>query len=98
MRVMNLPGWPPEASGTFARGGTFPMTPDQVFIERVVHTTPDVLTFACSFNDGKAAQHPLYHWRLLGDKTQKIEKILHDNKGNTLLSIGTIEIPEDDDE
>jgi hypothetical protein len=93
---MDLPGWPPEATGTFDphRGATFAGTADSVFVERVIRATPDVLMFACSFNDGTKAQHPVYHWNLLGDNAPKVEKILHENIGKTLLSIGTIEIPE----
>jgi hypothetical protein len=98
MRVMELPGWPPEAAGTFdpLSGVTFAGTADTVYIERVIRATPDVLMFACSFDNGKTAQHPLYHWKVLGDNALKVEKILHNNIGKLLLSIGTIEIPEDD--
>ncbi|WP_263376039.1 hypothetical protein [Granulicella aggregans] len=98
MKVMELPGWPPEATGTFdpLRGATFAGTADTVYIERVIRATSDVLMFACSFNDGKTAQHPVYHWNHLGDNALKVEKILHNNIGELLLSIGTIGIPEDD--
>jgi hypothetical protein len=98
MKVMELPGWPPEASGTFdPRSGTkFVGTADTVYIERVIRATPDLLMFVCSFNDGKTAQHPVYHWNHLGDHALKVEKILHDHIGKRLLSIGAIEIPEDD--
>lgn len=98
MKVMELPGWPPEATGTFdhVSGATFAGTADTVFIERVIRAAPDLLMFACSFNDGNIARHPVYHWNYLGDNALKVEKILHDNIGKLLLSIGTIEILEGD--
>jgi hypothetical protein len=98
MKVMELPGWPPEATGTFGphSGATFAGAADTVYIQSVIFATSDALMFSCSFYDGNAAQHPVYHWNYLGDNALKVAKILHDNSGKMLLSIGTIEIPEDD--
>ncbi len=98
MKVMELPGWPPEGAGSFdpLDGATFAGTADTVYIERIIRVTPDVLMFSCSFNDGKTDRHPVYHWNHLGDTAPKVEKILHDNIGEILLSVGTIDVPEDD--
>jgi len=89
-RVMDLPGWPPEPGGAMTIGGRFPVTVDQVTIERVVALRGEHLLFTYRF-DGQSV---FYDFPLL-DKpdAEKIIKIVNDNVGKVLLSIGTIELP-----
>jgi hypothetical protein len=94
MRIMDLPGWPPQPSGPFARGSVFPISTDDVYIERVVHHAHDTLMFACKF--GK--ESVVYHFRLLdSDKANKVGEIIHAHIGDLLSSIAFVEIPPDQD-
>jgi hypothetical protein len=95
MRVMDLPGWIPQPGGPTSPGESFPIYPEQVTIERVVGIFGEYrLLFTCRF-DGRSVP---YNFPLPDLKTAaKITVILTENVGKTLLSIGTIEIPEDDE-
>jgi len=95
MRVADLPGWVPQSGGPTSPGETFPITADQVTIERVIGVFGEHhFLFMCRFNDRSVS----YDFPLLDAKTAaKIANILNENIGKTLLSIGTIEIPEDDE-
>lgn len=95
MRVMDLPGWVPQPGGPTSPGETFPISAEQVTIERVVGIFgEDRLLFTCRF-DGRSVPHS---FPLLDLKTAaKITTILMDNIGKTLLSIGTTEIPDDEE-
>ncbi|MGD0737603.1 MAG: hypothetical protein ABR976_20925 [Terracidiphilus sp.] len=90
LRVMDLPGWPPNPGGAKSEGERSPTALDQVTIEQVNHVMEDHVMFTCRFNG-----HQVPHNFQLADKKtgEKIEKILNDNRGKTLLSIGIIEIP-----
>jgi hypothetical protein len=94
-RVMDLPEWVPQPGGPTSPGETFPLATDQVTFERVIGVFGEHhLMFMCRFN-GRSVS---YNYPLLDPKTAAtIANILNENIGNTLLSIGTIEIPEDDE-
>jgi hypothetical protein len=93
MTVSQLPGWIPQPGGPKSEGDRFPTTADQVTIERVIGIFGEHhIVFTCKFN-GRSVS---YDFPLLDAKSApKIAAILNDNIGNTLLSIGTIEIPID---
>ena len=94
MRVMDLPGWPPQSAGAFnLRSDRFPTSADQVTIEQVVAPLGDDLIFTCRFE----GRFVFYNFPMLDRKTrEKIVAILFENAGKTLMSIGTIEIPKDE--
>ena len=98
-RVMDLLGWVPQPGGAKSKGDRVPRA-DEVFIERVLKVFDDHIMFSCRFVDwstGEAvARSIFYDFPVLDEKTRpKIEEILGENTGKTLLSIGTIEIPSD---
>ena len=63
-------------------------------IEDVLGVMQDHVLFSCSF-EGRSL---FYDFPLLDENNrEKITKILHENIGKTLLSIGSIEIPKDED-
>ena len=98
-RVMDLMGWVPQPGGAKSEGDRVP-SPDKVFIERVLKVFDDHILFSCRFVDwstGEAkARSIFYDFPMLDEKTRsKIEEILTENTGKTLLSIGTIEITSD---
>ena len=98
-RVMDLLGWIPQPGGAKSKGDRVPSA-DEVFIERVLRVFDDHIMFSCRFVDwstGKAeARSIFYDFPMLDEKTRpKIEEILTESTGKTLLSIGTIEIPSD---
>lgn len=89
-RLKDLPGWVPQPCNSKAAGDTFPMTADQVTIERVIWLKDGHLVFACRFGR-ELVFHDFQH---LDDATgELIGKILDENRGKTLLSVGAIEIP-----
>jgi hypothetical protein len=98
-RVMDLLGWIPQPGGAKSRGDRVPSA-DEVFIERVLKVFDNHIMFSCRFVDrstGKGeARSIFYDFPMLDEKTRpKIEEILTESMGKTLLSIGTIEIPSD---
>jgi hypothetical protein len=90
---MDLPGWQIlTPGGAKSEGERFPTALDQVTIERVDRLMVDHVIFTCTFN-GRLVP---YIFQMPDKKTgEKIAKILNDNRGKTLLSIGVIEIPPD---
>jgi hypothetical protein len=88
---MDLPGWQSlNPGGAKLEGERAPTALDQVTIERVDRVMADQVIFRCNFN-GRSV---LYTFQTLDKKTsEEIAKILSDNLGKTLLSIGVIEIP-----
>lgn len=91
-RVMDLPGWPPNPGGSVSGGGTFPIAIDLAVIEEVIQVMKDHVTFTCRSNGDVAP----YRFQMPDTRTgEKIAKILNDNRGRSLLSIGIIEIPTD---
>jgi hypothetical protein len=98
-RVMDLVSWVPQPGGAKSNGDRVPSA-DEVFIERVLKVFDDHIMFSCRFVDwftGEAVARSIsYDFAVLDEKTRpKIEEILTDNAGKTLLSIGTIEISSD---
>ena len=93
-RVMHLPNWGDGPAAAFKPGQTFAVSLGEVIIQRVIPAPRGYLGIAGVHNE-KAA---IYNVGPLDEKTlRKVAKIVEDNKGNTLLSIGTIEIPPDED-
>lgn len=94
MRVMDLPGWPPQPGGSKTNAEAVVVPPDQVTIERVVLVVKDHVLFGCQ----AAGRSVLYDFRQLNKETSKeIADILNENIGLTLQSIARMPLPEDDD-
>jgi hypothetical protein len=94
MRVMDLPGWPPQPGGSKTNVDTVALPPDQVTIERVVLVVKDHVLFACQ----AAGRSVLYDFRQLNRETSKeLADILNENMGRSLQSIARMPLPEDDD-
>lgn len=92
MWVMDLPGWPPLPGGATSGGKRFPVSADQVTIERVLGKMHDHVLFSCKFYGASV----FFNLPMLDENNrERIAEILHDNISKTLLSIGSIEIPED---
>ena len=93
MRLMDLPGWVPQSGGAHKTGETMLYAPEKVTIEGALRVLPGCVSFTCIFH-GKAIGYDFW----ISDKklAEKVAKILNDNRGKTLLSIGWIEIPEDE--
>jgi len=94
MRILDLPGWGNGPAGGFKPGETFAVTLDHVIIQSVIPSPRGYLCIAGLFN-----QRTVFcNVGPLDEKTlPKVAKIVNDNKGAPLLSIGTIEIPADED-
>ena len=93
-RVSDLPNWGQGGAAAFKPGENFSVSLDKVIIESFVIGPKDYVTVAGKV-DGRTA---FYGIGPLDEKTlPKVAKIVDDNRGQTLLSIGTIEIPEDED-
>ena len=92
MRVMNIPGWPPQSGGAYTRGKESPQSTDQVNIERVIGEIQGNISFVCRFK-GESIPYVLFVRDL--KICEKFKKILHDNRGLTLFDIGFLEIPPD---
>lgn len=93
MRVMDLPGWPPQAGDAYLPGDDFPISSDEVTIERVWVYANEHLSFACKF-EGKSV---FYDFPLLDEKTaNKVGAILSEHKDKSLSSVAYVEIPEDE--
>lgn len=89
---MDLANWPPQSGGTYTPGEPFPISAEEVTIQNVLYVMKDHVTVSCDFR-GRPATYDLF---VPDEKTaKKIAKILADNHGKTLMSIGTIPIPED---
>ena len=94
MRVMDLKGWVPQSGGAFKSGNVFPMSAEQVTIEKILRVMDDHVSFTCDFG-GRSEGYDFF----VPDKktANKIAKILNDNVGKTLFSIGFMELPPDQD-
>ena len=93
-RVMDLPGWAPQPGGATKPGSTFPVSTDEVTIERVITYATNTLLFSCKFKGDSV----LYHFHQLDEKTAtKVGAILHEHIGQPLTSVAHIPIPEDKD-
>lgn len=92
MRVMNIPGWPPQSGSAYIRGNLSPQSTDQVNVERVLGEIQGHISFVCRFN-GESIPYALFVRDL---KTcEKFKKILDEKRGMTLFDIGFLEIPPD---
>ena len=93
-RVSDLPNWGQGGAAAFKQGENFSVSLDKVIIESFIIGQKDCVTVA-----GKAdGRTTFYGIGPLDEKTlRKVAKIVDDNRGQTLLSIGTMEIPEDED-
>ena len=93
-RVMDLPGWPPQSGGSTKPGDIFPISTDDVTIERVILYAHESLMFSCKFN-GKSV---FYNFPMLDESfAKKLATILNAHIGQKLTSIAFVEIPEDND-
>ena len=90
---MQLPLWPPDASGTIpATGGRFAIHPHQVIIKDVVRIVKSRIDFTGQFGKELVS----YSFATPDESiAEKLATILKNNMGNTVLSIGIIEIPAD---
>jgi hypothetical protein len=93
MRVMDLPNWPPDASGAVdPRKMRFAISSQEVLIDAVTSVNGKQITFVCKL-DGDPHK---YFFTAPDEKTAaKLKTILEKNVGMTLYSVGLIEIPPD---
>jgi hypothetical protein len=93
-RVMDRPGWPPQPGGATKPGSTFPVSTDEVTIERVLTYATNMLLFSCKFNGDSV----LYHFPQLDEKdATKVGAILHAHAGQSLTSVAYIPVDEDEE-
>jgi hypothetical protein len=87
-KVKEVVDWPPEASGSYTGGSTFPRA-EQAIIKDV-RTVGNQIDVTC---DGGDVHFPITapDEKIAG----RLEKILNNNIGKTLLPVGEAEIPED---
>ena len=91
-RVMDLTGWPPDGGGTWAPGETFAISSEQVTIKGVVRIAGNRVDFSCTFTD-KVVN---YRFSVPDERTaRRLGTILANSIGNSLFSVGMVEIPED---
>ena len=93
-RLMDLSNWGSGPAAAFKPGETFAVSLQNVTIDRVIPGPKSYLCIAGRFNDRTV----FYNVGPLDEKTlAKVAKIVDENRGQTLLSIGTAEIPPDED-
>jgi hypothetical protein len=93
-RVMDLPNWGSGPAAAFKPGETLAVSLENVIIERVIPGQKSYLGIAGRFNQRTV----FYNIGPLDEKTlEKVAKIVDENRGQPLLSIGTIQIPPDED-
>jgi hypothetical protein len=93
MRVRDLPGWPPDAAGTIpACGGITALSPEDVLLREVTRIEKDRVKFNGDFNGAlvRYTQKTPDDW-----SAKRLGEIVAANLGNTVFSIGVIEIPEE---
>lgn len=93
MRVMDLDGWVPQSGSAYGGGDRFPISAEEVTIEKVLRVTEDRVAFTCDFG-GKSVGYDFYVPNL--QTAEKVATILSANAGRTLFSIGVIELPPDE--
>jgi hypothetical protein len=88
---MELPNWPPAASGSVDwRKIVFAISPQEVIIDAVTRLNGKEIAFVCKLDGGPHK----YFFRAPDEKiAEKLNTILWNNIGMSLLSIGSIEIP-----
>jgi hypothetical protein len=92
MRVKELPGWPPSNFSGWLRTGGKPIRAEDATIGDVLLTANRYVMFACLF-DGETVNDTFYLPNF--NISLKIAQTLRENRGQTLLSIGDVEIPAD---
>jgi hypothetical protein len=92
MRVMDLPGWVPQPGGAYRPGDLIPLAAEEVTIEGVSRVMDNYVSFTCIFR-GRPVSYDF--WVSDQRLAAKVVKILKENIGETLLSIGVVNIPED---
>jgi hypothetical protein len=92
MRIMDLDGWVPQSGGAYRGGDKFPISAEEVTIEKVLRAMKDHVAFTCDFG-GKSVGYDFYVPSL--HVAEKVATILNANVGKTLFSIGAIELPAD---
>ena len=89
MQVRDLKHWPPHASG---EGWHSIPSLEQAVFKKIVHAQKDWIIFSCEFDDELYA----YDFEIpIEGVLLKVKAILEDNVGESLFSIGEIEIAED---
>jgi ACT domain-containing protein len=89
-RVMDLPGWTPSYGSSKGHGGVAP-TIEQILIDGVSHVADNHVDFTGTSGAGPVAISFAMPDR---DTAEKVAAILETNCGKPLLSIASIEIPE----
>jgi hypothetical protein len=51
MRVMDLPGWVPQSGGAHRPGDVFPISANEVTIEKVTRVVDKQVGFTCLFQE-----------------------------------------------
>ena len=94
MRMMDLPGWMPKPVRQLNSLRIGAIDPGRGKIQSVVRVKEDRVVFTCVFNN-----RPVYFELHVEDKTfvEKVAEILKKNRGKTLISISTIELPSDEE-
>jgi len=93
-QIKDLTGWPPQPGGAFKPGEAFPISSEQVVIERVIRVNEGHILFACRYKKDRIEYYDLF---VPDEKTgEKVAKILAENIGTRLFDIGMMEIPPDE--
>jgi hypothetical protein len=90
---MDLSGWPPQSGGSYKPGEEFPISSEQVTVERFLLVREGHIAFTCRFNQKSV---PYDFFIADEDTAAKFIKILEDNRGMRLFDMGFIEIPPDE--
>jgi hypothetical protein len=92
-RVMDLPGWPPQSGGAYKPGEVFPISTDEVTVERFLLITEGHVAFICRFNGRSFA----YDFFVADEKIAgKFVNIINDSHGKKLFDVVLTEIPPDE--
>ncbi len=88
--VKEILDWPPEASGSYTRGSTFPRAEQAITTD--VRTVRNQIDVKCTF-DGEDVH---FHITAPDEKVaRRLEKVLNSNVGKALLPVGDAKIPVD---
>ena len=95
LRVIDLPHWPPPpALSGPERGATVPTGTEEVTVKDVTRVVDSRVDFTGMFGNYKVT----YSMKTPDEKTaKKLAKILEDKAGQTLASVGPIELPADEE-
>ncbi len=93
MRVNELTGWDPNATGSSYRpGSNFTIPAEQVIVKRFVQIVKNCIQYICTFQ-GRPVP---YSFDTQDKKTaKKLAMILENSMGISMRDVGLIEIPED---